>query len=131
MFARVKTYSQQLVTYGLGKAANPLISPWLAPVILQNFEFLHPFPSNSKQCRELSPAQGQRGQFIPLYSPTYSPGWPGVLPQGQADDMCITSNRRQQVHSYDSTASQKKMVLFINLLGKGLTQEIKGDGGSI
>ena len=23
------------------------------------------------------------------------------------------------------------MVLFINLLGKGLTQEIKGDGGSI
>ena len=32
----------------------------------------------------------QRSQFIPLYSPTYSPGWPGVLPQGQADDMCIT-----------------------------------------
>ena len=26
---------------------------------------------------------------------------------------------------------QKKMVLFINLLGKGLTQEIHRDGGSI
>ena len=63
--------------------------------ILQNFEFPHPFPSNSKQCREFSPAQGQRSQFIPLYSPTYSPGWPGVLPQGQADDMCITSFKRR------------------------------------
>ena len=60
--------------------------------ILQNFEFPHPFPSNSKQCREFSPAQGQRSQFIPLYSPTYSPGWPGVLLQGQADDMCITNH---------------------------------------
>lgn len=27
-------------------------------------------------------------------------------------------------------SKQKKMVLFINLLGKGLTQEIKGDRGS-
>ena len=78
------------VFMGWGKRQIPLISPWLASVILQNFEFPHPFPSNSKQCREFSPAQGQRSQFIPLYSPTYSPGWPGVLPQGQADDMCIT-----------------------------------------
>ena len=39
---------------------------------------------------------------------------------------CLTSNSRQQAHSYDSSALQKKMVLFINLLGKGLTQEIKG-----
>ena len=77
------------VFMGWGKRQIPLISPWLASVILQNFEFPHPFPSNSKQCREFSPAQGQRSQFIPLYSPTYSPGWPGVLPQGQADDMCI------------------------------------------
>ena len=75
---------------GWGKRQIPLISPWLASVILQNFEFPHPFPSNSKQCREFSPAQGQRSQFIPLYSPTYSPGWPGVLPQGQAADMCIS-----------------------------------------
>ena len=74
---------------GWGKRQIPLISPWLASVIFQNFEFPHPFSSNSKQCREFSPAQGQRSQFIPLYSPTYSPGWPGVLPQGQADDMCI------------------------------------------
>ena len=77
------------VFMGWGKRQIPLISPWLASVILQNFELPHPFPSNSKQCREFSPAQGQRSQFIPLYSPTYSPGWPGVLPQGQADDMCI------------------------------------------
>ena len=27
-----------------------------------------------------------------------------------------------------ASALQKKMVLFINLLGKGLTQEINGDG---
>ena len=30
-----------------------------------------------------------------------------------------------------ASALQKKMVLFLNLLGKGLTQEIGGDGGSI
>ena len=81
------------VFMGWGKRQIPLISPWLASVILQNFEFPHPFPSNSKQCREFSPAQGQRSQFILLYSPTYSPGWPGVLPQGQADDMCIIPDR--------------------------------------
>ena len=41
------------------------------------------------------------------------------------------SNSMQQVHSCDSTALQKKMALFINLLVKGLTEEINGDGGSI
>ena len=30
-----------------------------------------------------------------------------------------------------ASASQTKMVLFINLLGKGLPQEINGDEGSI
>ena len=30
-----------------------------------------------------------------------------------------------------ASALQKKMVLFINLLGKGITQEIIGDRGSI
>ena len=68
-----------------GKRQISLISPLLASVILQNFEFPHPFPSNSKQCREFSPAQGQRSQFIPLYSPTYSPGWPGVLYQALSE----------------------------------------------
>ena len=85
------------VFMGWGKRQIPLISPWLASVILQNFEFPHPFPSNSKQCREFSPAQGQRSQFIPLYSPTYSPGWPGVLPQGQADDMYNIASKLNSV----------------------------------
>ena len=31
----------------------------------------------------------------------------------------------------EASALQKKMVLFINLLGKGLTQQINRDGGSI
>ena len=70
--------------------------------ILQNFEFPHPFPSNSTQCREFSPAQGQRSQFIPLYSSTYSPGWPGVLPQGQGDDMCITFQKRPKTDKWSS-----------------------------
>ena len=47
------------------------------------------FPLSLKQCREFSPTQGQRIQSIPLYSLAYSPGWPGCLSQGQADDMCI------------------------------------------
>ena len=50
-----------------------------------------PFSSNLKQCREFSPPQGKRIQSIPLYSPTYPPGWPGVLPLGQANDMCINN----------------------------------------
>lgn len=44
---------------------------------------------------------------------------------------CLTSKGRQQAHSYDSSALQKKMVLFIDLLRKGLTQEIDEDGGCI
>ena len=43
----------------------------------------------------------------------------------------LTSNSTQQAHSCDTSALQKKMVLFINLLGKGVTQENNGDGGSI
>ena len=97
---------------GWGKRQIPLISPWLASVILQNFEFPHPFPSNSKQCREFSPAQGQRSQSIPLYSPTYSPGWPGVLPQGQADDMCIREISKQSVQK--RKADNPELVRKIN-----------------
>ena len=35
------------------------------------------------------------------------------------------------MHSCDSSALQKNMVLFITLLGEELTQEINGDGSSI
>ena len=44
---------------------------------------------------------------------------------------CLTSNCWQQARSCDSSTLPKKMVLFINLLGKGLTREMNGDGGSI
>ena len=37
----------------------------------------------------------------------------------------------REVLSYDSSALQNKMVLFINLIEKGLTQENNGDGRSI
>ena len=37
----------------------------------------------------------------------------------------------QQAYSCDSSALQRKMVLFINLLAKGLPQDINEDGGSI
>ena len=36
------------------------------------------------------------------------------------------SNSRQQAHSCNSNAVQKKMGLFINLAGKRLNQEIGG-----
>ena len=55
-----------------------------------------------------------------------------VLPSLDVTDRRGTARSlRQQAHSCDSSALQKKMVLFINLLGKGLTQEISGDRGSI
>ena len=104
---------------GWGKRQIPLISPWLASVLLQNFEIPHPFPSNSKQRHEFSPVQGQRSQFIPLYSPTYSPGWPGVLPQGQADDMCImhgeqeeNCNNRPSVTNNTTVGNEDKAIFF-------------------
>ena len=40
----------------------------------------------------------------------------------------MRNDSRQQAHSCDSSALQKKMVLFIIVLGKELTQEINGDG---
>ena len=43
----------------------------------------------------------------------------------------LKNESRQQAHSCDQSALQKKMVLFINLPGIGLTQEINRDGGSI
>ena len=33
--------------------------------------------------------RGRETNNSPLYSPTYSPCWPGVQPLGQGDDMCI------------------------------------------
>ena len=77
------------VFMGWGKRQFPLISPWLASVNFTKFRIPPPLSFELKTMSRIFPAQGQRSQFIPLYSPTYSPGWPGVLPQGQADDMCI------------------------------------------
>ena len=55
-----------------------------------------------KQCHEFSPPQRRRIQSILLYSPTYSPGWSGVLTLGDADDMCITCLQPffKQLHAY-------------------------------
>ena len=70
-------------------------SPWLLSVILQNFIFPHPFPSNLKKLiSRISPYPGAENLIHPLYSPTYSPGWPGVLPLGEADDMCISKKQQ-------------------------------------
>ena len=55
-----------------------MISPCLPSAILQNLQFPHLLPFELKQYREFSPPQGHRIQYIPLYSPTYFPGWPGV-----------------------------------------------------
>ena len=65
--------------------------PWTLPSnIITKFWIPHPFSSNMKQCHEFSPPQRRRIQSILLYSPTYSPGWSGVLTLGDTDDMCIT-----------------------------------------
>ena len=59
------------VFVGWGKRQIPLISPWLASVILQNFEFPHPFPSNSKQCRD---TEANSSPCIPRHIPLVGPG---------------------------------------------------------
>ena len=41
------------------------------------------------------------------------------------------NDSRQPAQPCDLSALQKQMVLFMKLLGEGLTQEINGDGGSI
>ena len=97
---------------GLRKDAQiPVTSAWLPSAILQNLQF----PT-------LFPPQGQRIQSIPLYSPTYSPGWPGVLPLGQADDMChknLPNNQGREKSTCDNFFATKQQVnpaLSLNLM---------------
>ena len=52
--------------------------------------------------------------------------------EGQASDFDFIQLHFFQSDIRDSRKyDTKQAVLFINLLGKGLTQEINGDGGSI
>ena len=54
-----------------------------------------------------------------------------ALIEERANEIEWRHGSRQQAHSCDSSALQKEMVLFKNLLGKRLSQEINGDRVSI
>ena len=74
---------------GWGKRQIPLISPWLASVNFTKFRIPPPLSFELKTMSQIFPCPGAEKPIHPLVFPTYSPGWPGGLPQGQADDMCI------------------------------------------
>ena len=54
-----------------------------------------------------SPGPGQRNQCIPLFSPTYSPGWPWYLSQGEANDLC----RTRDSNSIDKREGDDALIL--------------------
>ena len=61
-------------------------------VTVRDFTKFHippPLSFEFENISRISPYPGAENLIHPLYSPTYSPGWPGVLPLGEADDMCI------------------------------------------
>ena len=68
-------------------------------VTVRDFTKFHIPPPLSFEFENISripPYPGAENLIHPLYSPTYSPGWPGVLPLGEADDMCIINTRKCQ-----------------------------------
>ena len=49
-----------------------------------------PLSFELEKISRIFPYPGAENLIHLLVFPTYSPGWPGVLPLGKADDMCIT-----------------------------------------
>ena len=90
-----------IIVFGLSSLFyfNDLVNPRDIPVVtvcdFTKFHLPPPLPFEFEKISRISPYPGAENLIHPLYSPTYSPGWPGVLPLGVADDMCIT----QVVHS--------------------------------
>ena len=107
--ARKRVFSVSPLLYyqylWLRKAANP---PDISVVGVRDFYKISNFPTPF-QCREFSPVQGQRSQFIPLNSP----GWPGVLPQGQADCMCIIDRQNPVLFAKSGSNLRPPVLVFV------------------
>ena len=54
------------------------------------FRIPPPLSFELEKISRIFPYPGAENLIHLLVFPTYSPGWPGVLPLGEADDMCIT-----------------------------------------
>ena len=56
------------------------------------FRIPPPLSFELEKISRIFPYPGAENLIHLLVFPTYSPGWPGVLPLGEADDMCIIYN---------------------------------------
>ena len=90
-----KFYGSKTPLYSMiwGKRQIPVLSLWLPSMILQNFEFPHPFPLNLKKSREFPLPWGRESnpspcipQYIPLVGPgSYPWGKPMTCALGRKD----------------------------------------------
>ena len=68
---------------------NGLGKPVVTVRDFTKFRFPPPLSFELEKISRIFPYPGAENLIHLLVFPTYSPGWPGVLPLGEADDMCI------------------------------------------
>ena len=73
----------------LAQAVNPRDIPVVTVRDFTKFHIPPPLSFEFEKISRISPYPGAENLIHPLYSPTYFPGWPRVIPLGEADDMCI------------------------------------------
>ena len=85
-------------------------------VTVRDFTQFHippPLSFEFEKILRISPYPGAENLIHPLYSPTYSPGWPGVLPLGEADDMCIMADEGDEFEDFDIEKDLPKFLISV------------------
>ena len=72
------------------------------------FRIPPPLSFELEKISRIFPYPGAENLIHLLVFPTYSPGWPGVLPLGEADDMCIKSSFKTQETKLKNTQEALK-----------------------
>ena len=67
------------------------------------FRIPPPLSFELEKISRIFPYPGAENLIHLLVFPTYSPGWPGVLPLGEADDMCIMADETPKKVVEDSS----------------------------
>ena len=87
---------------------NPRYIPVVTARDFTKFHIPPPLSFEFEKISRIFPYPGAENLIHPLYSPTYSPGWPGVLPLGEADDMCIIASMGIYLHLLSSSSPSRK-----------------------
>ena len=77
-----------------------------------NFRIPPPLSFELEKISRIFPYPGAENLIHLLVFPTYSPGWPGILPLGEADDMCISSIQQCQMNEQPMGLLQKVICII-------------------